>query len=596
MALMTYVRKHPKSGVYEFRRAVPEPLIGRIGKREIRRSLGTRDFIEAKRLAHPIASEVERLFRGEPEPARDAVSYSEPPPAAPAPRPVTAEEAERRAKLWLLEHLQRDTARRIHGPALTPAQFAPEAQANARALDMWRTILVQRDWGALTQMIDPILAEYGQDRQSAPEAYNLLAHAFARAFVAYYEPVVARDGGAWPVVNVELGAASPIAVSAQHQPQPAPVAATGSGETLRQLFKLYNEERRLPDKTVVQVEKAIRRFEEATGASLPASAITKAHALEFKRLMLKMPRCLADNLRALPLPALVARFEERGEVQRISPDTVRKDIGLLASIMAWGVAHEKVAANPFQGIKPVGGKSVGKDKKRVRFSEDDLCRIFSAPVFTGRASRRDWAAPGPLIIRDEQFWLPLLGLCTGARLEELGQSKMSDIKRTDGVWYIDINTIEGGGAAKRVKTASSLRVVPLHPLLLRLGFLRYVWRLRRAGETQLFPGLEPDRFGSYTQAFSKWFARFLDRLDISDPRKTFHSLRHGFKTACRAARIAEDVHDALTGHSNGGVGRDYGDEGGLLFLHQEISRISFGPKMEVVLSRLVSKRRQGMAP
>lgn len=102
MAPMTYVRKHPKSGVYEFRRAVPEPLIGRIGKRAIRRSLGTRDFTEAKRLAHPIASEVERLFRGKPEPARDAISHPEPPPAALAARPVTAEETERRAKLWLI--------------------------------------------------------------------------------------------------------------------------------------------------------------------------------------------------------------------------------------------------------------------------------------------------------------------------------------------------------------------------------------------------------------------------------------------------------------------------------------------------------------
>lgn len=54
MALMTYVRKHPKTGFYEFRRAVPKPLVARIGKREIRRSLGTRDITEAKRLAHPI--------------------------------------------------------------------------------------------------------------------------------------------------------------------------------------------------------------------------------------------------------------------------------------------------------------------------------------------------------------------------------------------------------------------------------------------------------------------------------------------------------------------------------------------------------------
>ena len=43
--------------------------------------------------------------------------------------------------------------------------------------------------------------------------------------------------------------------------------------------------------------------------------------------------------------------------------------------------------------------------------------------------------------------------------------------------------------------------------------------------------------------------------------KDFHSFRHGFKDACRAARIGEEGHDALTGHTGGGIGRDYGDNG-----------------------------------
>jgi hypothetical protein len=45
-----------------------------------------------------------------------------------------------------------------------------------------------------------------------------------------------------------------------------------------------------------------------------------------------------------------------------------------------------------------------------------------------------------------------------------------------------------------------------------------------------------------------------------DPRKVFHSFRHAFKDACRACGIHEEISDALTGHSGGGVGRTYGGQ------------------------------------
>ena len=43
----------------------------------------------------------------------------------------------------------------------------------------------------------------------------------------------------------------------------------------------------------------------------------------------------------------------------------------------------------------------------------------------------------------------------------------------------------------------------------------------------------------------------------------FHSFRHTFKRMCRDAKIGEELHDALTGHSGGGVGRGYGAGFGL---------------------------------
>ena len=48
-------------------------------------------------------------------------------------------------------------------------------------------------------------------------------------------------------------------------------------------------------------------------------------------------------------------------------------------------------------------------------------------------------------------------------------------------------------------------------------------------------------------------------LGIDNPSSVFHSFRHGFKDALRAAGVNEDVSDALTGHSGGNsVARGYG--------------------------------------
>jgi hypothetical protein len=61
-----------------------------------------------------------------------------------------------------------------------------------------------------------------------------------------------------------------------------------------------------------------------------------------------------------------------------------------------------------------------------------------------------------------------------------------------------------------------------------------------------------------TGRFSKWWTRYRRGLGIVDPRKPFHAWRHGFKEACRVAGVQEEVHDAITGHLGGGVGRGYG--------------------------------------
>lgn len=52
--------KHPTTGVYLFRKRVPKNLRSLVGKLEVKRSLGTKDPKEAKRLCPEMAEAVER--------------------------------------------------------------------------------------------------------------------------------------------------------------------------------------------------------------------------------------------------------------------------------------------------------------------------------------------------------------------------------------------------------------------------------------------------------------------------------------------------------------------------------------------------------
>src|SRR5687767_15954049 len=56
------LHRHPRSGVYRFRRAVPDELRDIIGKREIKVSLRTTDFATAKRRAATESIKADRII------------------------------------------------------------------------------------------------------------------------------------------------------------------------------------------------------------------------------------------------------------------------------------------------------------------------------------------------------------------------------------------------------------------------------------------------------------------------------------------------------------------------------------------------------
>ena len=97
-------------------------------------------------------------------------------------------------------------------------------------------------------------------------------------------------------------------------------------------------------------------------------------------------------------------------------------------------------------------KAKVEKKARVSFDLEDLRKIFNAPVF--REQERPIAGAG-----EAAYWRPLIALYAGARLTEIGQLRVQDIKRESGIDYFDISD-EGEDAG--IKMLSSRRRVPIH--------------------------------------------------------------------------------------------------------------------------------------
>jgi integrase len=289
----------------------------------------------------------------------------------------------------------------------------------------------------------------------------------------------------------------------------------------------------------------------------PLSQYSKADGRAFKSMLLKLPANWNKKgaIRGRPIDKAAIKAHELG-MSPMSDRNVNKLIGFVGSFWTWADKHyDDVPANPFRGLKVKLGKLKVRDERNP-FTLGELQAIFSAPLYTGCKSVREWASPGATIPRDAGiFWVPLVSLFTGTRSGEAIQLYVDDVREEDGIWYLGIND---EGEDKRLKTAHSHRVVPIHQTLIELGFLQHVKLRKVQGEQRLFPDLKMGADGYYSSPFSKHFNRFLKAMSIKNRRNAFHSFRHCFEDACRDSGISKEVMDALQGHGEAGMSGRYG--------------------------------------
>jgi integrase len=168
----------------------------------------------------------------------------------------------------------------------------------------------------------------------------------------------------------------------------------------------------------------------------------------------------------------------------------------------------------------------------------EIATFFNSPVHSAYTLPTLVDAAGPAA-----YWIPLLGLYSGARVGELCQLRVSDITSDSAGPVLSISEAAEGA---RVKTAAGTRVVPVHSDLVRLGFLDYVLNLNQAGEAALWPAMR-FRKGKPGANFSQWFSTARAACPGGVP--DFHSLRHTVRTKLAEVGISDRVKDRITGHA-----------------------------------------------
>ncbi|WP_449409883.1 DUF6538 domain-containing protein [Methylobacterium komagatae] len=514
--------KHPDTGIFWLRRAVPADLRALVGKREEKRTLGTRDPSEAK-VRHVV--EMARLEERWARLRRGVTAEAPPAPSEEVPAPplttLTEQQAHERAAwlypFWLDKHRE-----------------APGAQT------FWPTELYADLWNETSGSQRFLTFTEAQPASQAPTVEDQRRERLRAWCLDQADDILAlRDLNVDEASRLRLARAVGVAV------QRASIALQrlALGETWEAQF--------IPAERTASAAMSARKtvtFDEVLKGWENEKKPAAKTVYEWSREVRQLSAFLGHDDAARVTPEDVVRWKEALIAEGRSAKTINDSkLAAVRTVLQWGVDSRRLPTNPALGVRMDVKRTA---KGRRGYTDAEARTILSAAK----------GETNPVL-----HWIPLLCAYSGARLSEMCQLRVEDVREIEGIWCMVIDSEAGS-----VKTASSERTVPLHQAVVDAGFLTFV---RRAGRGPLFADLSPDRFGKRGGNGTKMLGRWVRSLGFDDTRLApNHSWRHRMKTLSRRYRLAEDVTRALMGHSSRSVADSYG-EFEIATLHHELMKL-----------------------
>lgn len=508
---MARPQRHPTTGIYQFRKRVPDHLIPIVGKREVKASLKTRDPKEAV-IAHArMLAEIEARWRQlsvglislsqkqavamAGEIYREMVSTHDENPGEPR---------KRRADMLIdYAHLRPDLVRTV--------QMTNRDDLFALMVDHIKN---RRNDGLIQNYLDR--HGYRLDEEST----KLLKEAVATAVLQAKEHILRLSEGDYSP-DPKAGRFPELDLTPKTQ-----MKADSGKHRLVQIFEDYATEKEVAPGT----RKRWKSIIVGIAAEVPdARDLTRQWVIDYKDRLIK---------------------------QGLAPKTVQEaNLAALKATCNWGVTNARLDTNPATGVSVSVPREIKTRPKH--FTAEEARTILRATMIP---ASKQTSKP----MRAAYRWVPWLCAYTGARVGEITQLRKQDVQQHEGKWLIWVTPEAGTTKNKQSRCAA------LHDHLVEQGFLDFVSKAK-SGPLFYNPGLH--RGGTegnpqYKKAGER-LGTWVRELGVDDERiSPNHAWRHLFKTKARSVHMDVGARNYMQGHAPGSEGEAYGEFEPHLLAHE----------------------------
>jgi integrase len=557
-----------RSGVYYYRRRVPLSLVEKIGKKIIQHSLETSNFKEAKKRRTVCDLQWDARFE----------AYSSFGPDDEASVQVSPQNSSLSAAE--LTQLVRNYVERQDQAAKKRDASCHPITANER-----REMRIEAEFEAQTlQARDDLHQQW---------IYQAGVEALRAAGKSLNDPHVPGETLAELVRRglLELNRRHRARLADDHGRSffdqlfdPACPAKVTFGKLADQHLRLVEEDgavNALSAKGLDRQRATVALVREIVGEETPVDAIDYDICLHVRTILARLPANRTKLYGDLPIDQAIEQAAKEGK-PLLSPVTQERYLVALRDLLDLAAKKQLITVNPAVGLRPIKRDTISSGDKRKPFTLQQIADFFKSQYYAESAKH------SPPFAHDKtawRFWLPLMCLFLGMRPNEAAQLHLHDLQRTKaGTWYLDIiataDDDEGADTAtgKTLKTKASRRKIPLHPELIKVGFLQFVEQQKKAGiGPRLFPDLKPDKYGNHaTYALKRFRDTYLPAAIKMEPRQSFYSFRHSWRDALRRIDAQPATLQALGAWSQGKLtSDDYGDKADPDFQAQFMEKISF---------------------
>ncbi len=326
-----------------------------------------------------------------------------------------------------------------------------------------------------------------------------------------------------------------------------------------------------------QQRRIMRTFAWITG-DRELGSYTHRDVAAFKKAMLKLPKRFKfgtpqTGAMGQSFEKVMEELASEGSREPRSKKTVNRDLSTMSTVAkhleqtVWKPKIEGSKVMNFAGatIRIREGKST---ELRPVWTKEHLRCLFTSPIYTGGGAGKNRLKTGkhtPRVWHDAAYFAPLLWYYTHACREEICGIEIADVfvdVPVPFIWIRNNKTRGFDGELTGEKRPARRREIPIHPELIRLGFLEYVGKISRDGHTEVFPELylqKSKRGGAqfYFRAWTHMVDWIEDRMTIpidENGKKTdIHSIRALGSSFYEVEGINHIMRADLMGHEREGT-------------------------------------------